>query len=75
MMPWLLLGVISSFFFRVGTASANGNGVIELNSARELGRKFGGGVHILVVSLKSPKVNLLSFQTPTNPSAGNNFGM
>ena len=38
MMPWLILGIVSSFFFRVGTASANGNGVIEHKSARELGR-------------------------------------
>ena len=40
MMPWLILGIINSFFFRVGTASANGNGYIKLNSARELGRSI-----------------------------------
>ena len=42
MMPWLILGVVSIFFFffRVSTASANGNGVIEHNSARELGRSI-----------------------------------
>ena len=32
MMPWLILGVVSIFFFRVGTASANGNGVFKHNS-------------------------------------------
>ena len=38
MMPWLILGIVSSLFFRVGTASANGNGDSKFNSARELGR-------------------------------------
>ena len=38
MMPWPILGIVTSFFFRVGTESANGNGDIEHNSARELGR-------------------------------------
>ena len=38
MMPWLILGVVSILFFRVGTVNANGNGDIEHNSARELGR-------------------------------------
>ena len=38
MMPWPILGIVTRFFFRVGTVSANGNGNIEHNSARELGR-------------------------------------
>ena len=38
MMPWPILGIVTSFFFRVGTVSANGNDDIEHNSARELGR-------------------------------------
>ena len=64
MMPWLILGVVNSLFFRVGTVSANGNGAIEHNSARELGRYFGGGVQSLVESLPSLEVELLPFQCP-----------
>ena len=56
MMPWLILGIVSLFFFKVRHSECNGNGDIELNSARELGRS-------------------IFFQTPTNPGAGNNFGM
>ena len=52
MMPWLILGVVNSFFFRVGTVSANSNGDIKHNSARELGRYFGvGSIVLLKVSL------------------------
>ena len=32
MMPWLILGIVSSLFFRVGTQCANGNGVFEHKS-------------------------------------------
>ena len=56
MMPWLILGIVSLFFFKVWHSECNGNGDIELDSARELG-----------------KVDLLP--TPTNPGAGNDFGM
>ena len=64
MVPWLILGVVNSFFFRVGTVSANGNGAIEHNSARELGRYFGGGVQSLVESLPSLEVELQSSKRP-----------
>ena len=64
MMPWLILGVVNSFFFRVGTVSANGNGDIEHNSARELGWYFGGGVQSLVESLPSLEVELQSSKRP-----------
>ena len=56
MMPWLILGVVCSVFFRVGTVCANGNCDIEHNSVRELGRNFGVGVHSLVESLPSLEV-------------------
>ena len=64
MMPWPILGIVTSFFFRVGTVSANGNGAIEHNSARELGRYFGGGVQSLVESLPSLEVELQSSKCP-----------
>ena len=52
-MPWPILGIFTSFsFFRVGTVSANGNGNIKHDSARELGRYFRvGSIVLLKVSL------------------------
>ena len=66
MMPWLILGVVNSFFFfRVDTECVIINGDNEHNSASEsrkvnegvmvlIGNFF--GVHILVVSLHPLKV-------------------
>ena len=95
MMPWLILGVFNSYFFRVDTVRVidslfcgkiiNGdNEHLAPDSARELREvhegvrclKGNSGVNILLVlSLHSPKVQLLISQTPADPGAGNSLGM
>ena len=66
--------------------SVNDNGDNEhlaLDSTRELREVHEGvrclignsGVNILVLSLHSPKVQLLISQTPADPGAGNSLGM
>ena len=72
MMPWLILGILNSSFFRIDTVSVNVNG----DNARELGRSRGGlcaykvtsGVFSLVVKSPFPKVQFPIFQHPLTPA-------
>ena len=80
MMPWLIVGVFNSYFFSGSIINGDNE---HLDSARELREVHEGvrclignsGVNILVLSLHSPKVQLLISQTPADPGTGNSLGM
>ena len=81
MMPWLILGIVNSFFFRVDTECvivSGDNEHLAHSSARELREVHKGvvclkgnlGVNILLdLSLHPLKVQLLISQTPADPGA------